>query len=194
LIQDYIENIKQIKEKKWRKNLKFNILINSGINQIKILEEANFHGSIIILVYSENDYLQFSNMSELEFEDIIFIPIYNNNISFFESEVFIDKDDIDTMQLNKKEIFIRQTLNTFDFGRLNIMPNGFVYANVNNPSLGKIDDSPYSIVYKEFTEGKSWFNIRDKKPCTDCLYQWLCPSPSNYEIAIGKSNLCHLIK
>lgn len=26
----------------------------------------------------------------------------------------------------------------------------------------------------------------------DCIYQWLCPSPSNYELVIGQPNLCHI--
>lgn len=41
-------------------------------------------------------------------------------------------------------------------------------------------------------EGKSWFNIRNQPPCNSCIYQWLCPPPSNYEIAIGRPNLCHV--
>jgi pseudo-rSAM protein len=75
---------------------------------------------------------------------------------------------------------------------IQMVADGKVYENVNMESLGTIYDTPYSLIYREFTEGKSWLNIRDQKPCTDCIYQWLCPSPSNYEILIGKSNLCHV--
>jgi pseudo-rSAM protein len=67
-----------------------------------------------------------------------------------------------------------------------------VYADVNQTPLGTIDDTVYSIVYKEFTDGKSWFKVRNLTPCKDCIFQWLCPSPSNYEIAIGRPNLCHV--
>jgi pseudo-rSAM protein len=72
------------------------------------------------------------------------------------------------------------------------MPDGYVYANVNDLHLGIINDSPYSLVYREFIDGKSWLNIRKQAPCADCIYQWLCPSPSNYETVIGKPNLCHI--
>jgi hypothetical protein len=34
--------------------------------------------------------------------------------------------------------------------------------------------------------------IRNQTPCDDCVYQWLCPSPSDYEIAISRPNLCHV--
>jgi pseudo-rSAM protein len=75
------------------------------------------------------------------------------------------------------------------------MPNGDVYANVNHPALGNIDThSIHEIVQKEVDEGKSWFRIRAQAPCTDCIYQWLCPPLSDYEIVIGRSNLCHVKK
>ena len=75
---------------------------------------------------------------------------------------------------------------------MTIFPNGNVYADVNEPPLGTVDDSPLSIVYKEISEGKSWLRIRKQAPCNGCVYQWLCPSPSNYETIIGQQNLCHL--
>ena len=125
--------------------------------------------------------------------DIRFIPIYNKeNISFFESNVFMEKEDIDNICLSKNDIFIRQAINAGDFGKLTIMPDGKVYANVNGLSLGTIDGSPYSIVYKEFIDGSSWFKLRTQIPCNNCVNQWLCPSPSNYEIVIDQPNLCHM--
>jgi pseudo-rSAM protein len=73
------------------------------------------------------------------------------------------------------------------------MPNGDTYANINYPSLGNIaTHSIHEMLYKEMNEGKSWFRIRDQAPCNNCVYQWLCPSPSNYEMAIGRPNLCHV--
>jgi pseudo-rSAM protein len=87
---------------------------------------------------------------------------------------------------------MHQTLNTNDFGKLTILPNGSVYSNVNMEPLGTIENTVYSLVYKEITKGQSWFRIRDQAPCYDCVYQWLCPSPSNYELVIGKPDLCHI--
>jgi len=84
-------------------------------------------------------------------------------------------------------------MNKHDFGKLHIMPDGNVYANVNHPVLGNIyADGINKIVRKEIEEGISWFRIRNQAPCNDCIYQWLCPPPSNYEIAIGRTNLCHV--
>ena len=73
-----------------------------------------------------------------------------------------------------------------------IFSDGKVYANVYHEPLGTIDDDIRELIYKEMDKGTSWRRIRDMKPCCDCVYQWLCPSPSNYELAIGKPNLCHV--
>ena len=92
-----------------------------------------------------------------------------------------------------KDFFNRQSMNLYDFGKINIVSNGDVYANLNHPSIGNIYiDNIYEIVQKEIDEGLSWLRIRNQAPCKDCAYQWLCPPPSNYEIIIGRPNLCHV--
>lgn len=121
-------------------------------------------------------------------------PVYTgNNIRFFEDNIFITKEDILSSHLSIKDFFENQAINIYDFGKINIMPNGDAYANVNHPVLGNIyTQSLYEIVQKEIEEGQSWFRIRSQSPCCDCVYQWLCPSPSDYEIVIGRPNLCHI--
>jgi len=73
------------------------------------------------------------------------------------------------------------------------MPNGDAYANIHYTALGNIyTDNISEIIHNELEKGKSWFCIRNQAPCNNCIYQWLCPSPSDYEIAIGRPNLCHV--
>lgn len=43
-----------------------------------------------------------------------------------------------------------------------------------------------------YYEDMPWFRIRRNKPCDCCLFQFLCPPPSNYELALSKNNLCTL--
>ena len=123
-------------------------------------------------------------------------PVYTgNNIRFFEENVFLTKEDILSTPTTIKDFFARQAINIYDFGKINIMPNFDAYANLNHPKLGNIyTDSLHEIVQKELDEGLSWFRTRNHAPCNNCVYQWLCPSPSNHEIAIGHPNLCHLKK
>lgn len=124
-------------------------------------------------------------------------PIFTGeNMRFFEENVFLTKEDILSPPfLTIKDLFSRQAMNIYDFGKINIMPNGDAYANLNHPALGNIyTNSIYEIVQKEVDEGKSWFRIRNEAPCNNCIYQWLCPSPSSYEIVVGRPNLCYVNK
>lgn len=120
-------------------------------------------------------------------------PVYTcENLQFFENNIYLTEEDLKTPILSKREVFAHQALNTNDFGKLTITPDGKVYANPYFPTLGFIEDDLRELIYKELTVGQSWRRIRDMKPCCDCVYQWLCPSPSDYELAIGKPNLCHI--
>jgi pseudo-rSAM protein len=115
------------------------------------------------------------------------------NIVFFRENVFLAKEDILSTSMSIKDFFSKQSINMHDFGKINIMPNGDAYANVKHPALGNIYvHSIHEIVQKELDEGRSWLRIRNQAPCNTCIYQWLCPSPSDYEIAIGRPNLCHV--
>ena len=194
MTQDLLDNIKQFKAINWPEHIQFNVLVDS-VFDVALLQDISAPFSITAFVVSENEYVVFSNLFEsLSIaQEIQMIPLYNGeNIRFFESCVFTDKDEIEHIELSKNEIFMRQSLNIGNFGKLTVMPDGNVYDNVNASPLGTINDSPYSLVYKEFIENRSWFRIREQAPCSDCIYQWLCPSPTNYEMAIGRNNLCHV--
>ena len=148
-------------------------------------------------VLSDEDIQQVEQLVEqCRIEKYRLNPIYTgDNIRFFEENVFLTKEDILSTPMTIKDFFTRQAMNIYDFGKINIMPNGDAYANLNHPVLGNIfTDNIYEIVQKEIEEGKSWFRIRNQAPCTDCVYQWLCPPLSNYEIFIGCPNLCHVKK
>lgn len=193
-IKNLLNHIQDIKQIRWPADTRFNILVDT-VFEVSRLTDIPLPFTITVFVLSENDLMQYSSMFEIfpAVQKINYIPLYNKeNLSFFESNVFIEEEDIDKMELSKNDIFIRQAINTGDFGKLTVMPDGNVYANVNAPSLGTIDDSPYSIVYKEFTNGKSWFKLREQAPCNNCIYQWLCPTPSNYETVLELPNLCHV--
>lgn len=194
LIKDFLDHVQEIQEMKWPTGTRINILVDRAFD-VSSLKDFSFLFSLAVFIFSKDDFLRYSSLFDTFSltQDISFIPVYNvENMSFFESNVFMEKDDVDNVNLSKNDIFIRQAINVGDFGKLTIMPDGKVYANVNMPSLGTIEDSPYSIVYKEFTKGESWFRLRVQNPCGKCVYQWLCPSPSNYEIVIDRPNLCHV--
>jgi pseudo-rSAM protein len=166
---------------------------NSNILNTRV-KELNNVKKWIFYIYNETDYLKTETYIEknylLNYE---IIPVFDGlNQDFFQKFIYITENDLKKPDLNKREIFAHQKINTNDFGKLTIMPDAKVYANPHFPALGTIDDDIRELIFRELTEGKSWLRIRDMKPCSDCVYQWLCPSPSNYELAIGKPNLCHI--
>lgn len=120
-------------------------------------------------------------------------PFYSgDNFSFFDDYVFTDLEDILAEPVDRKAIFRHKALNDNFFGKLTLFPSGEVYSNVNCPSLGNIQNmSLKELVYKELTEGYSWLKVRgNETPCSQCINKHLCPSISNYELVIGRNNLC----
>ena len=167
------------------------MLFRSENVDFKLINNTDSFVFFTFLIFSIKDY-NFLKENSLLSPNTQSYPIFRNNLEFIKSLLFINENDFNELELEKREIFIRQKLNVFDFGKLTIMPDGYVYANVNKHLLGCINDSPIDLVYKEFLTGESWLYTRNYKPCKNCIYQFLCPSPSNYEIAIGKPNLCHI--
>ena len=179
----------------YRISVHFPINLQQWRNANQMLLNQNLPVEYIFDVSSNEDCLQTEQIVEqFQIEKYRLNPVFTgNNINFFEENVFLKKEDILSTSMTIKDFFIRQAMNIYDFGKINILPNGDAYANLNHPTLGNIyTDSIYEIVHKEVEIGKSWFRIRNQAPCTDCVYQWLCPPPSDYEIAIGRSNLCHV--
>ena len=186
---------------KFKNNFSYKISINFPIDQeqwktsIQILQKLNLPFNYIFNITSLKDYQQAEELiNEYQIEKFQLNPVYTkDNIIFFKENIYLNKEDILSTSISIKDFFIKQLMNTHDFGKINIMPNGDILANINHPVLGNIDTHGiFELIQKEIVEGKSWLRIRNQEPCNTCIYQWMCPSPSNYEIAIGRPNLCHV--
>lgn len=160
----------------------------------QILKDSEINLLWIFFISNESEHLKAENIIEqYQIESVEIKPLYNGeNLKFFEDYIFLTEADLKHSGLTKREVFAHQALNTNDFGKITITPDGKIYANSYHELLGTIMDDIRKLVYIEMDKGTSWRRLRDMKPCSDCVYQWLCPSPSNYELAIGKPNLCHI--
>lgn len=178
--------------------INFPLNVDAFDNIVKICKKQSVSIEYVFDITSEYEYsclLDIVNKYDIENKYIIRPKYTGSNQRFFEDYVYLDKEDILKNPLTIRDIFIRQSINVFNYGKISILPNGDVYSNVNYPALGNmykhtIDD----IIRKEIKDGHSWFRVRSEAPCINCAYQWLCPSPSDYEISIGKPNLCHVNK
>jgi pseudo-rSAM protein len=161
------------------------------IRKYQQIQNIKFHFFI-------EDEIQYIIVKELidnfDLENVNIVPIYTEkNKSFFTDNIFLEKEDIFSSIIDMRQIFRNQKLNSNDFGSLTILPNGDVRANVNREKLGNVcESSILELLYKELIENTAWRKIRNEGVCKGCLYQFLCPPPSNYEVAIGKPNLCHI--
>ena len=148
-------------------------------------------------ISSEKEYITIINSFKGEnVENIELIPFYNgHNMSFFEENVYTDMDDLLAVNVSKKDIFTRQVLNSNLFGKLIIMPDGEVFSNMNTLSLGNLKElSLNDLIHNEFVRKDSWLLKRDKGVCKECVYRYLCPPLSNYELVMKKFDLCNMVK
>ena len=178
-------------------NFKISVIVNNYLafsKHFELYQSIIENVSFAFYVKSINEFESvFSIVEELNIINYSIVPLFDGtNTDFFAENIYMAKDEFETIKLSKREVFANMTLNTNFFGKLTIMPDSKIYSNVNYDPLGTIGDPIYDMIYKEMTDGNAWFQIRDKEPCQNCIYQWLCPSPGCYEQAIGKLNLCHI--
>jgi pseudo-rSAM protein len=149
-------------------------------------------------ITSENDYEMFNSSFAAELAENTFTtePLFTGeNFEFFEKYVFLNESDIFEEPLSLRKIFANRILNSNFFGHLYLDCAGDVTSNPNNKhSLGNIANNTfYQLIANELIHNYSWKRTRTKPPCNNCLYQYLCPPPSNYEWALKCNNLCHVI-
>ncbi len=197
---DAVKSLKSINDV-LNKNMRLALHITFPLEEGKLDTLIRFAGlkSNLTLYLAILDEKDFENATDIvsRFKPVKYriIPYYNGeNPDFFKKMVFFNKEILWAERPSQKEIFRRMALNAHDFGKLSILCNGMIYANLNNPPLGNIDKhSVREMIFKELYHGKSWLRVRPGvKPCKDCLYNLLCPPLSNYEYALGRNNLCNI--
>lgn len=123
-----------------------------------------------------------------------YVNFDGKNASFFSENVFYNEKDILSSLQKHKDFFAKETLNLSNQGKITIMNDGQIYANVNHDPIGNLNtDTLSKALYYELYNGKSWRKLRKNvMPCKSCLYNLLCPPLSNYEYVIGRNNLYHV--
>lgn len=160
-----------------------------------MVRECGIQPSFVFIIQDENEFEKAEAViSALNIADCEFQPFYNEaDPDFFKENVFTDKEEILESKPELKDIYTNSLVNSLNFGRLTILSNGSIYANVNASRLGVLGrDSIYDVLYKEMFHGKSWRRVRKNvAPCKSCTFEALCPPLTNYTHAVGRNNLCH---
>ena len=190
-----IENISWFKNSNSSLTIKVDFPLNEAkiknVSSVLKSEMVNFSWHFLIASIIEYEKCE-AICANYNLENIEISPIIDDNIGFFEEYIYLNKEDIYDVKDSRKDIFAKSILNLNHFGKFIIMSDKHVYANINNKKIGTIEQSFSELVQIELSDGKSWLSYRNKEPCTDCVYQFLCPSPSNYELLLDKPNLCRI--
>lgn len=182
-------------------NCIFKITINAPLinEQFEIVFDFFIQLSIpviyIFIVEQEKDIELFDMLiSEYNLENYEIKPVYTGiNLTLFKDNVFVNEKDIMSSQVSAKEISIRKEINPNFFGKIAILPNGKISFDLQKSNYTEIfDNSLYKQIYNEITEGEGlWKLTRDKvEPCKTCMYKFLCPPISEYELKLKSFNLC----
>jgi len=169
-------------------------LIKDFIHNLNFLSKQK-NTKIIFEITSEENYKETEVLiSKYAIEHYDYKPFYNKvNQDFFKNNIYVTRDDIFSEVISQRIIFAHQKLNTNFFGKIFLFPNGDIKAHPSKEKLGNFIQEPLvKILENEMIINTAWRIIRDQSPCSDCLYQFLCPSPSDYELAIARPNLCHV--
>lgn len=128
-----------------------------------------------------------------ELQQIIYAPVYNGgNMDFFCDNVFLSKDEIYQLKPTANDVLMNQVLNANYFGNIIIDSEGMVYSRPNGKMMGDIQPNQDIVDFIENNAiSDDWFLTRNKvSPCSNCLFQYICPPISNYEFIFNRYNLC----
>jgi pseudo-rSAM protein len=179
-----------------------NVLIDfpinlNGLESIKILiNKKNIKTSFTFIINKIENLIEAEeHIVKLNIENYTILPYFDrSNLSFFKNNIFISKKDIYESKPTITDIYARQVINPNYFGKLGIMCNGSIYANLNGRVIGNIKNLDLNeAATKEMKEGTNWRKTRANiTPCKDCLYKFICPPISDYEYGVGSYNLCKI--
>jgi pseudo-rSAM protein len=180
-------------------NLKYNLYIDSKMEMNQLLDKSfllNENIRLCIFVNDEESLSLASTLCDSLHNHVEIIPQYINNIEFFNKNVFFNRDDIFNNQSQTiHKILTNGLLNRIFWGKIVVNSNGNIcpHNSIISSNLNIIHNSLDEAILEELNSSKTWFLKRnDVKPCKDCLYCLLCPPISEYELELGRFNLCNI--
>ena len=154
-----------------------------------MLENKRYEFKLIKLVRDEKD---LTSIKETKL-NILLVPVWTgaNNI-FFKENVMLNKNDIYTLNPSLEELFRNQKLNSNFFCIFDILNTGDVLPHGSIKKMGNIADTHLAdLVSAELKGNNTWRLTRNlTKKCGSCIYRYLCPPISTFEIQSGDFGGC----
>lgn len=200
-----LEHIKNLHEfdifLKYKKNLKVTLLINNLTNtSIKKLKKVTeylisieLNYELLFVVENEKEYHLIKKIQLKQNDKIIPYCNVENNMYFFKHNVFLREQDILSSNYSVLDILKNKVINKNFYGKLIVDTDGAIYISFNENKIGLISADITSII-SQLSDQPLYKKTRMQVyPCSNCLYRFLCPPLSNYELFTKKNDLC-LIK
>lgn len=167
-----------------------NISFNDGI-----FKEKNV--GFIFKIQNEFEYNSFINkVSNREIEYNFELDIPKCDPDFLRKYVFLNKSDILEMNLTKRSYDANKILNKNFFGKLIIKDNKIYNAEIKGKAIAKLKNklNIKEIIFDALVHSNQWFLTRGKvRPCKSCVFKYICPPISDYELKANKYNFCNII-
>ena len=92
------------------------------------------------------------------------------------------------------DIYNRTHMNTFFWGKLIVDSDGDLFVSFMDDKLDNVNQVDVRYLLSSLTNDEClWKRLRrDVEICDQCLYNSLCPSISNYELAMNRYDLCKI--
>ena len=117
--------------------------INAG--RIPVNQKYNY----LFKIKSTEEYEIAQSIVDLLQIEAKIIPFYDGtNLPFFEDHIFQNLEEIINTSWKKNEIFAHTALNTNDFGKFTILPDGKIYANINFEPIGDAKSDDVKVLVK----------------------------------------------
>lgn len=165
----------------------------------KMLKDKGIGHEWIFIIKEENDIVNtIHTIREYSIENYRLLPVITGtklNQKLFEQSVYTTYKDLTICNLDKRNIFCNQTINSNFWGHIFVTPKKEVCGNFNGNIRGTMSDDLLSLLHDEMLDDDTfWKHTRRMvKPCSDCIFSCLCPPPSNYEIFTNKYDMCMII-
>jgi len=161
---------------------------------INIAEKNDIPIHFRFAVSKESQLNNFSQLiDELTIDNYNFIPYITNNIDFFLKNVYLSFEEVLKTNNNLIEIHEKEYINPLSYGKLLLLPDNLIYANIHNKNVSDNNKnaSIKEAIYKAIISNSDWRLTRNKvDSCKDCVAKFLCTPISNYEFYTKQYKTC----